>query len=201
VAGSLRDKVIRAAVAYIARNGPDGLSFRQIAADAGVSHQAPYHHFGDRGAIFSEIARLGFLKFADELSAPPRADEDSDLAVRMCERYVDFALRNKGYFRGMFRADLCNMGEAPETQRAGDTAFQVLIDAVSLIVGESASVDDIRVHATAMWSAAHGLATLLIDGPLEMKIGTVEDRRALVHGVARRLANGVGQFDGASGSA
>lgn len=195
MASSLRDKVIRAAVAYIARNGPDGLSFRQIAADAGVSHQAPYHHFGDRRAIFSEIAQLGFLKFAEELSAPPRADEDSDLAVRMCERYVDFALRNKGYFRVMFRADLCSMGESPETERAGDAAFQVLLDAVSRIVGESASVDDIRVQATAMWSAAHGLATLLVDGPLEMKIGTVEDRRALVHAVARRLVNGVGHFD------
>jgi hypothetical protein len=87
------------------------------------------------------------------------------------------------------------MGEAPETQRAGDTAFQVLLDAVSLIVGESASVDDIRVHATAMWSAAHGLATLLIDGPLELKIGTVDDRRALVQAVARRLAVGVGRIN------
>ena len=32
-------------------------------------------------------------------------------------------------------------------------------------------LDEIRIVATTMWSAAHGLATLLIDGPLEMKIG------------------------------
>ncbi|NBY62524.1 MAG: TetR/AcrR family transcriptional regulator [Actinobacteria bacterium] len=58
---TLREKVIKAAVKYVADNGPDGLSFRQIAADAGVSHQAPYHHFGDRSAIFGEIA-LGVLE-------------------------------------------------------------------------------------------------------------------------------------------
>ena len=56
MAESLKEKVIRAAVDHIAESGPDGLSFRQIAADAGVSHQAPYHHFGDRDAIFTEIA-------------------------------------------------------------------------------------------------------------------------------------------------
>jgi AcrR family transcriptional regulator len=56
---NLREKVLKAAVKYIADSGPDGLSFRQIAADAGVSHQAPYHHFGDRSAIFSEIALQG----------------------------------------------------------------------------------------------------------------------------------------------
>ena len=191
---SLRDKVIRAAVGYIARNGPDGLSFRQIAADAGVSHQAPYHHFGDRRAIFGDIARLGFLKFAEEMSAPARDDEDTNLAVRLCERYVDFALRNKGYFRVMFRSDLCNMDESPETRRVADAAFDTLLDAVGSILGESASIDEIRVQATAMWSAAHGLATLLIDGPLEQKIGAVENRRGLVRAVATRLAEGLVQM-------
>lgn len=191
MATNLRDEVIKAAVAYIAESGPDGLSFRQIAADAGVSHQAPYHHFGDRGAIFTEIARQGFLKFTEVMSAPPQPDDDPQLAIRLCERYVDFALRYKGYFRVMFRSDLCRMDESPETEKAADAAFDTLLHAVVEIVGDSASLDDVRVQATAMWSGAHGLATLLIDGPLEHKIGKVSDRRALVRNVARRLVDGI----------
>lgn len=191
MAQTLRDRVIKAAVKYIADSGPDGLSFRQIAADAGVSHQAPYHHFGDRSAIFTEIAREGFQKFTEVMSSPARRDEDSNLAVRMCERYVDFALTNKGYFRVMFRSDLCQMDESPETQRAADEAFDTLLFAVSEILGSSASIDEIRVQATAMWSVAHGLATLLIDGPLEHKIGKVSDRRALVRSVANRMIDGL----------
>jgi hypothetical protein len=66
-----------------------------------------------------------------------------------------------------------------------------LLDAVSVIIGDSASVDEIRVQATAMWSAAHGLATLLTDGPLEETIGTVENRHELVRAVATRLAEGL----------
>lgn len=191
MAQTLRDRVIKAAVKYIADSGPDGLSFRQIAADAGVSHQAPYHHFGDRSAIFTEIAREGFQKFTEVMSSPARRDEDSNLAVRMCERYVDFALTNKGYFRVMFRSDLCQMDESPETQRAADEAFDTLLFAVGEILGSSASIDEIRVQATAMWSVAHGLATLLIDGPLEHKIGKVSDRRALVRSVANRMIDGI----------
>ena len=191
MAQTLRDRVIKAAVRYIADSGPDGLSFRQIAADAGVSHQAPYHHFGDRSAIFTEIAREGFQKFTEVMSSPARRDEDSNLAVRMCERYVDFALTNKGYFRVMFRSDLCQMDESPETQRAADEAFDTLLFAVGEILGASASIDEIRVQATAMWSVAHGLATLLIDGPLEHKIGKVSDRRALVRSVANRMIDGI----------
>jgi AcrR family transcriptional regulator len=187
---TLREKVIKAAVKYVADNGPDGLSFRQIAADAGVSHQAPYHHFGDRSAIFGEIALEGFRKFAVVMGAPARADEDTENCVRLCERYVDFAIANKGHFRVMFRADLCQMHESPEKEKAADDAFATLLAAVSEMVGDSASIDEIRVQATAMWSLAHGLATLIIDGPLEKKIGKVSDRRALVSSVAQRAAEG-----------
>ena len=188
---TLREKVIKAAVKYVADNGPDGLSFRQIAADAGVSHQAPYHHFGDRSAIFGEIALEGFRKFAVVMGAPARADEDTENCVRLCERYVDFAIANKGHFRVMFRADLCQMHESPETEKAADDAFATLLATVSEMVGDSASIDEIRVQATAMWSLAHGLATLIIDGPLENKIGKVSDRRALVRSVAQRAAEGL----------
>jgi len=191
VAATLRDKVIKAAVEYIAESGPEGLSFRQIAADAGVSHQAPYHHFGDRGAIFTEIAREGFEEFTAAMRSATRRDEDPNLAVRLCERYVNFAISNKGYFRVMFRADLCRLAESAEVREAADDAFDTLLRAVEEMLGDSASVDDIRVQATAMWAVAHGLATLLIDGPLEYKIGRVSDRRALVRAVARRMIAGV----------
>ncbi len=191
MAPTLRDKVIKAAVAYIAESGPEGLSFRQIAADAGVSHQAPYHHFGDRGAVFTEIAREGFEKFTEVMSAPARRGEDPVLAVRLCERYVDFAINEKGYFRVMFRGDLCQMDQSPETQKAADDAFDTLLTAVQQILGDSASVDEIRVQATAMWSVAHGLATLLVDGPLEQKLGKVSDRRTMVRAVAHRIIDGL----------
>jgi hypothetical protein len=91
----------------------------------------------------------------------------------------------------MFRSDLCKIGESPDLQKSADSAFDTLVGTVQTIVGVSASVDDIRVVATTMWSVAHGLATLLIDGPLESKIGTLSDRKKLIRAVGSQVLNGL----------
>lgn len=180
---SLRDTVLRAAVDHIAENGPDSLSFRQVAAAAGVSHQAPYHHFTDRRGIFQAIALEGFAMFTAALRAAEQRD-DLDPSTALLQGYVDFALGHKGHFRVMFRADLVGIGEHAELAAVADESFDVLVDHVSRALGPKASVVDIRDRVVTMWSIAHGLATLLIDGPLESKLGPVGDRSALVRAVA-----------------
>jgi len=129
--------------------------------------------------------------FAAELAAPARRGEDPDVAIRMLERYVNFALTHSGYYRVMFRSDLCKIGESPELRRFADASFDALIDAVQSIVGARSSVDEIRIVATTMWSAAHGLATLLIDGPLEMKIGASSNRKKLIRAVGKKMNEGL----------
>ncbi|MFM8238573.1 MAG: TetR/AcrR family transcriptional regulator [Actinomycetota bacterium] len=180
---SLRETVLRAAVDYVAEHGPDGLSFRQVAAAAGVSHQAPYHHFTDRQGIFRAIAVEGFAAFADALRAAEQT-ADPDPTVAMLEAYVDFALSHRGHFRVMFRPDLIGIADDPKLQEIGDESFAILVAHVQHLLGPDASVADIRARASAMWALAHGLAVLLIDGSLEVKLGTVTDRRELVRAVA-----------------
>lgn len=185
VSSTLRDTIFRAAVDHVAEHGPDSLSFRKLAADAGVSHQAPYHHFADRRGVFRAIALDGFTRLGDALvhamSAP--ADEQSGALL---EAYVEFALANPGQFRVMFRSDLCDMESAPELQAFADAAFDTLIDHVRTKLGEGASINDIRARAAAMWSLAHGLATLFIEGPLQEKIGPIADRRAFIRSVGEQ---------------
>ena len=65
---NLRQKVLKASVALIEAGGLDRLSMREAARKAGVSHQAPYHHFGDREAILAAIATEGFGMLQQELS-------------------------------------------------------------------------------------------------------------------------------------
>lgn len=189
-ATSLRDTVLAAAVDYIADNGPDGLSFRQVAIAAGVSHQAPYHHFADRRGIFQAIATEGYELFTTAMLESLAAEPD-DPTTALLEAYVNFALDHRGHFRVMFRPDLCAIADSPELQRMADGSFDVLVDHVRDLLGPKAPLKDIRARAAAMWSLAHGLSTLLIDGPLEAKIGPVSSRRALIRAVAEQsgLAN------------
>lgn len=189
-ATSLRDTVLAAAVDYIADNGPDGLSFRQVAIAAGVSHQAPYHHFSDRRGIFQAIATEGYELFTTAMLESLAAEPD-DPTTALLEAYVNFALDHRGHFRVMFRPDLCAIADSPDLQRIADSSFDVLVDHVRDLLDPKAPLKDIRARAAAMWSLAHGLSTLLIDGPLEAKIGPVSSRRALIRAVAEQsgLAN------------
>ena len=180
----LRQTILDSAVARIAEFGPDGLSFRRLAQDAGVSHQAPYHHFTDRRGIFEAISAEGFALLADALE-DALASGDDDPAVALLEGYVGFALAHRGHFRVMFRPDLCP-DDDPDLRRSGGQAFDLLVDHVRTTLGPDATVDEIRARAAAMWSLAHGMATLLVDGPLERKLGPVTDLRALVRSVAEQ---------------
>lgn len=182
---TLRETVLKAAVEYIADHGPDGLSFRQVAQAAGVSHQAPYHHFTDRKGIFEAITSEGYELFTAAMVETLSSDPD-DPSAALLEVYVGFALDHRGHFRVMFRPDLCTISDNPELKRSADGAFDVLVDFVREILGPKASINDIRARATAMWALAHGLATLLIDGPLDGTIGPVTNWRALVRSVAEQ---------------
>lgn len=185
VSSTLRDTIFRAAVDHVAEYGPDTLSFRKLAADAGVSHQAPYHHFIDRRGVFRAIAADGFTRLGESLMAALNVPADEQAEV-LLEAYVEFALANPGHFRVMFRRDLCAMEDSPELKALADAAFDFLVDHVRLRLGDGASINDIRARATAMWSLAHGLATLFIEGPLQEKVGPIADRREFIRSVGRQ---------------
>lgn len=176
---SLQETVLRAAVSIVAKSGPDDVSLREVARAAGVSHQAPYHHFKDREGLFAAISEQGFTLLADSLHMSQSPTRES-----MFITYVQFALRHPGHFRVMFRNDICNLEQYPAALMQADRAFGALADFVARDLDETATIDEIRLTATYMWSVAHGLATLLLDGPLEMKIGEISDVDEFVMNIA-----------------
>ena len=58
--GDLRRALIHATVAAVAASGPTAVSLRGLAAELGVSHAAPVHHFGDKAGLFTAVAVEGF---------------------------------------------------------------------------------------------------------------------------------------------
>lgn len=163
-----RRAVLDAAVAMVADGGPDSVSMREVARRAGVSHQAPYHHFVDRSGIFAAIAAEGFDLLGSRFEA---ALDGTDSPARRCfEAYVRMALEHPGHFRIMFRADLCGVATHDATRVAADAAYGRLQELVQRTIGRSAGRRLAAAWSSLMWSTAHGFATLLLDGPLAMKL-------------------------------
>ena len=58
--GDLRAAILTEAARLVAERGADGVSLRELAREAGVSHAAPAHHFTDRRGLFTALAAQGF---------------------------------------------------------------------------------------------------------------------------------------------
>jgi hypothetical protein len=70
----------------------------------------------------------------------------------------------------MFRGDICGISTHEATGAAADDAFNELLKMVSRTIGTSTDTDEAMTFAIMLWSQAHGLATLVLDGPLERKL-------------------------------
>ena len=182
----MRRAVIDAALEVIATEGPDAVSMRDIARRAGVSHQAPYHHFGDRAGVFAAISEEGYRHFTEEFRTV--LAHSNDPVRELLRAYVDFALKNKGHFKVMFRSDICGVSTHESTKAAADEAFLALLDFARLVEPGTPDRADPMTLPVLLWSEAHGLATLLIDGPLAAKLPPGLSIDDLVDSVARRAA-------------
>lgn len=161
-----RRAVLDAAVDLVARQGHAALSFREVARRAGVSHQAPYHHFGDREGILAAIAEEGFRGLAEALEAtaglPAAARlEASGLA------YVKWALAHPGHYRTLFRPDLVSLDAHEGLRREAARAFRFLEVLVAALHADGrATWRDSSVLLALIWSTVHGIVSLVLDGPL-----------------------------------
>src|SRR5262245_65762775 len=102
----LRQKVLNASLALIDEGGLDRLSMREVARKAGVSHQAPYHYFGDREAILAALAGEGFSRLGQSLmrAAARGASKPVKAVAAMGRAYVEVALGNTASFQAISRA-------------------------------------------------------------------------------------------------
>lgn len=182
----LRHRILEAAAELLRTEGVAALSMREVARRAGVTHQAPYHHFEDRETILAELVTGGFTMLADRLA---RANDGAarhgtrHALLASGHAYVGFAMEQPGRFRIMFRPELCDPARFPAAAQAGDRAHGELMRMVGLVHGAPDAT-----LATLHWSVVHGLASLMVDGGLAEKLPSAKARRAHVDAVLQAFA-------------
>ncbi|HKP63257.1 MAG TPA: TetR/AcrR family transcriptional regulator [Polyangiales bacterium] len=175
-ASELRERILHASIELIEEEGLAKLSMREVARRAGVTHQAPYHHFADREQILGEIAEEGFRMLSERIAkaAPAGEMRPDNVVQRICalgEAYVSLACDHPAHFRIMFRPELVDIDNCPGARDAGQSsygAFQNIVHA-AVEAGLPAVPSEAALMAF-LWSVGHGLSCLILDGPLAEKM-------------------------------
>ena len=191
--GNLRPALLSAATQLVEERGIDGLTLREVARRAGVSHNAPYHHFQDKAALVQALAEDGYEQLlAAELAA---VDEAATVPARiraLGHAYVRFALESPERFTLMNRPELRREDEVTPVQRAGMASEAPLLDAITAGQEAGSLADgDPGLLGLAAWATVHGLAMLLVDGPLRDLVPRDESLGPLIDGVLDTILLGL----------
>jgi len=172
--GDLANALAAAALDRARERGPEAVVLREVARSVGVSATAAYRHFSGHDDLLDAVREQCQRELADRMLAvvaaqPPDADPGRE-ALRQLrglgEGYIRFAIEEPGLFRTAFcRGD----GQEPKQWDSLLTAPSFLQLAMTLdhLVGTGvlAAANRDRAEIVA-WASVHGLALLLLDGPV-----------------------------------
>ncbi|MFZ1176797.1 MAG: TetR/AcrR family transcriptional regulator [Mycobacterium sp.] len=160
--GDLRAVILSEAARLVAERGADGVSLRELARSAGVSHAAPAHHFTDRRGLFTALATQGFQLLAAALVDARGNFADAALA------YVRFAIGHPGHYEVMFNKSLLDVSN-PELAAAESAAGAELFRGVAALTDPKAHADPAGAQLAA-WSLVHGFSTLWLNDVVNAQV-------------------------------
>ncbi|MBR0696301.1 TetR/AcrR family transcriptional regulator [Bradyrhizobium lablabi] len=168
--GDLHEALLKAAERVLERDGLAGLTLRAVAREAGVSHAAPTHHFGDLTGLVSELAAIGFRQFNDAMiAAGATGSTPAEKGMARAKAYIAYAQAHPGMYGLMFRTERLDMSR-PSLHEAASASFAGLAGAVGASrheqIHERALSLDQAAAIVRAWSLVHGFTTLLLDGRL-----------------------------------
>ncbi len=177
--GNLRAALLDAGVALAREGGPSAVVLREVTRRAGVVPNAAYRHFENHQALFEAVRGVALAQLAHAIEAEIEAVQSDDLRLhaRATFRgvglgYLRFARQEPGLFRTAFAARPFDVNESHGDQESargasGMDPFQLLASALDGMVHAGLMPPEHRPGAEWMaWSAVHGMAFLVLNGPL-----------------------------------
>lgn len=139
------------------------ISLRSLVAGTGVSTMAVYTYFGGMDGLWKALRQEGFTRLAARFASTElSADAVRDLAA-LTASYVGNALDHPDLYRVMFDATF-DLEDLP----AADATLEYLVQAAERArsAGRFRADTDALELATQTWAIAHGLVSLVANGPL-----------------------------------
>lgn len=173
-------RLIATALELLEVQPAEQLSIRQVALRVGVSHQAPYVHFGDKRRFLAAVAGAGLEHaVADAISSVAAAGLDPGARLHaLVDAYVAF-IDTRPHVHDLAYGPLVAMSDHPRLQAAAIRYWTILRETVA--ANQPSGVDDdqvLRRCATA-WGMVYGIARLSAAGKIPATVPA--DRVQLLH--------------------
>jgi len=155
--GTLRNALVDAGIELLRARGPDGLSLRECAAKAGVSHAAPAYHFKNLAGLATAIAAHGFRLFGDAMTTRLEAapDTPAQRLKAICHGYLDFAVGHPELFLFIFSGQRFEKND--DFKQQADRAYALLSETCAPFVRPGTNPEEVKIF---VWSLVHGYAQL-----------------------------------------
>ena len=174
--GDLRNALMAAGLEMARGGGPNAVILREATRQAGVSPNAAYRHFTNQAELLDAVRSACLSQLAaaieDEMKKC-RPGRDPQAFARRSLRavgmgYLGFAMREPGMFRTAFSVPPpVHSPDPANTASMGLNPFQLLSLALDrLQEGGLLSKKDRKDAEYLAWSTVHGLALLVLEGPL-----------------------------------
>ncbi|MEU8385356.1 TetR/AcrR family transcriptional regulator [Streptosporangium sp. NPDC048865] len=153
----LRARLLDVASQLLVTIGPESLSMRRIATEAGCSTTVIYTMFGSKEGLAEALYLEGFERFRRRLEAVPSRKDALEHLIALGPAYREAALEEPGYYALMFERAI--PGFAP-SERAR-TLARAALNIVDRVIADCISAGYIvptqpRKIADAVWAAAQG---------------------------------------------
>jgi AcrR family transcriptional regulator len=184
--GDLRRALVDAGLELAREHGPGAVALREVTRRAGVVPNAAYRHFGNLAELLQAVRASALAEAARSMERELAAVEAQFSGLRMTQPrllarararvravgagYLRFAWKEPGLFRTAFSPPVgAAAGADPAAAgTSGRNPFELLGAALDELVAAGALPRQRRPQAEYVaWSAVHGLAMLVLEGPLK----------------------------------
>jgi AcrR family transcriptional regulator len=185
----LESRLLRAALQGLADVPAEQLSLRRVAQEVGVSHQAPYVHFGSRRRFLAAVAGTGMaeatVRARAVLTAAP--DRPSAQLHALADAYLAF-IREQPHVHDLANGPTVAKADHPLLQQAAIEYWALLHDTVAACQPQGTTEAEILRRAAVTWSTVYGISRLSAFGQLPASVPATADE--LIHGAIDQLIAG-----------
>ncbi|MET7465228.1 TetR/AcrR family transcriptional regulator [Nonomuraea sp. NPDC005501] len=157
----LRSRLLDVAVNLLVSDGPESLTMRRIASEAGCTTTVIYTMFGNREGLAEALYLEGFERFRRFLEAVPQRDNPFEYLSALGPAYRQACLAEPGYYSLMFERAIPGFEPSERARTLARAALNILDRVIADCISAGYLVPtQPRKIADALWAAAQGAVSL-----------------------------------------